>query len=138
MNILVPLFIGAVIYYVMSPNVFFVQKIDALLVRGIHINTTGFNQPIVRFVRNYLLDMMWAYALLFSLFLFTGNNTAEMREIFIIAVIFSVVMEILQITSIAKGTFDVCDILVEVFAEVTAVFIINIHYSKEEKNEKKS
>jgi len=86
----------------------------------------------MRFVRNYLLDMLWGYALVFALSLFTGNNTAEIRKIFIIAVIFSAVMEILQLTSIAKGTFDVFDIIVEFLAEVTAVFIIKKHYSEEE------
>lgn len=131
-NILAPILIGAAIYYVISPNVIFVQQLDSLLNRRIHINTTNFNLSIMRFVRNYLLDMLWGYALVFALFLFTGNNTAEIRKIFIIAVIFSAVMEILQLTSIAKGTFDVFDIIVEFLAEVTAVFIIKKHYSEEE------
>lgn len=132
MNILAPILIGAAIYYVISPNVIFVQHLDSLLGKGIHINTVSLNLSIVRFVRNYLLDMLWGYALVFALFLFTGNNTAEIRKIFIIAVIFSAVMEILQLTSIAKGTFDVFDIIVEFLAEVTAVFIIKKHYSEEE------
>lgn len=131
-NILAPILIGAAIYYVISPNVIFVQQLDSLLNRRIHINTTNFNLSIMRFVRNYLLDMLWGYALVFALSLFTGNNTAEIRKIFIIAVIFSAVMEILQLTSIAKGTFDVFDIIVEFLAEVTAVFIIKKHYSEEE------
>ena len=128
-NILAPILIGAAIYYVISPNVIFVQQLDSLLNRRIHINTTNFNLSIMRFVRNYLLDMLWGYALVFALSLFTGNNTAEIRKIFIIAVIFSAVMEILQLTSIAKGTFDVFDIIVEFLAEVTAVFIIKKHYA---------
>lgn len=132
MNILVPIIIGAAIYYVISPNVIFVQQLDSLLAREIHVNTAYSNIPIIRFVRNYLLDMMWGYALVFALFLFTGNNAAEIRKIFIIAVIFSAVMEILQLTSFAKGTFDVFDIIVEFLAEVTAVFIIKKYYSEEE------
>lgn len=132
MNILVPIIIGAAIYYVISPNVIFVQQLDSLLAREIHVNTAYSNTSIIRFVRNYLLDMMWGYALVFALFLFTGNNAAEIRKIFIIAVIFSAVMEILQLTSFAKGTFDVFDIIVEFLAEVTAVFIIKKYYSEEE------
>ena len=132
MNILAPILIGAAVYYVISPNVIFVQQLDSLLGNGIHVNTVSSNLFAMRFVRNYLLDMMWGYALVFALYLFTGNNTAEIRKIFIIAVIFSAVMEILQLTSIAKGTFDVFDIIVEFLAEATAVFIIKKHYSEEE------
>lgn len=137
-NIIAPILIGTAIYYVISPKVIFVQQLDSLFGRGIHIHTANFNLSIMHFIRNYLLDMMWGYALVFALFSFAGNNTAEIRKIFIIAVIFSAVMEILQLTSIAKGTFDVLDIFVEFLAEVTAAFIIKKHYSEEEEHEKKN
>ncbi|MBQ8280038.1 MAG: hypothetical protein IJZ23_09385 [Roseburia sp.] len=82
------------------------------------------NNLMIRFVRNYFMDMLWGYALVFALFLIEGNNAAELKKIFIVAFAFSAIMEILQMTPIAKGTFDVCDIIAEFFAEVIAVFII--------------
>ena len=126
MNILVPIIIGAAIYYVISPNVIFVQQLDSLLAREIHVNTAYSNTSIIRFVRNYLLDMMWGYALVFALFFVMGNNTADLKKIFLPAFLFTLAMEFLQLTPIAHGTFDLWDIFVEFLAEAVAVFIIKI------------
>lgn len=128
-NILIPLVLGAIIYYVTSPNVIFVKYIDAFFGNSTHISVLGRNQWLMRFVRNYLLDMMWSYALVFTLFSTMGNSTAELRNIWVIAFAFSALMEILQLTPKVNGTFDVFDILVEALAEVAAVFIIYIKYS---------
>lgn len=127
-NILVPLIIGAIIYYFISPNVIFVKIIDDFI--GIRNQLTDIDlySVLFRFIRNYFLDMLWAYALVFMLFLILGNNTSKIMRIFVIAVAFSTIMEILQFTSIAEGTFDVLDIVVEFIAELVAVFIIKIKY----------
>lgn len=124
LNILVPILLGTIIYYIISPEVIFVQQIDAFLGRGIHVNYLDLNSILMEFVRNYLLDMMWGYALVFALYLFIGNNTAKLTKILIIAFVFSAIMEILQLTTFASGTFDIFDIFVEFIAEVFAVFII--------------
>lgn len=71
--------------------------------------------------------MMWGYALIFALFYLLGNNTAMLVKIFFVAFLFSAAMEILQLTPIARGTFDICDIFVEFLAEIIAVFIIKKH-----------
>jgi hypothetical protein len=53
-----------------------------------------------------------------------------------IAFAFSSFMELLQLTPIVNGTFDVYDIMAELIAEVIAVFIIKLqlrrilHYEK--------
>lgn len=59
------------------------------------------------------------------------SNVAETVKVFWIAVVFSAVMEIFQLTTRVYGTFDVWDILVEVLAEVAAIFIIKIHFKEE-------
>ena len=82
----------------------------------------------MQFVRNYFLDMMWGYALVYALYLFTGNDTAELMKILIIAFIFSAIMEVLQLTPFVRGTFDIFDIIVEFLAEVSAVFIIKKYF----------
>lgn len=128
-NILIPIVLGAIIYYVTSPNVIFVKYIDAFLGNSTRISVFGKKLWLMRFVRNYLLDMMWSYALVFTLFSTSDNNTAELRNIWVIAFAFSALMEILQLTPKVNGTFDVFDILVEALAEVAAVFIIYIKYS---------
>ena len=57
-----------------------------------------------------------------------------------IAFIFSAIMELLQITPVVQGTFDIWDIMVELIAELVAVFIIKISFLEEvqEKYEKEN
>ena len=124
LNILIPLLIGFFTYYYFFPNVFFVKKIDTILNINHYFHSTNSDFLIVKFIRNYMLDMIWGYALVFSLSLIIDNNTADLLKIFIIASLFSAIMEILQLTPIVEGTFDILDIFVEFFAEVSAVFII--------------
>lgn len=134
-NTIVPILIGAAIYYVISPDVLFVQKIDEILGYGIHINRINYDLFFIRFIRNYFLDMLWGYALVFALFLIV-DNTAKIWIIFLIAISFSAVMEFLQLTSFVYGTFDIFDIVAEFIAELMAVIIIKIITFKEGKHEK--
>lgn len=124
LNMIVPIILGALIYYLMSPEVIFVKQIENFLEIKFRISDISMDNVFLRFVRNYFLDMLWGYALVFSLFLVNGNNTAELKRILVIAFVFSAIMEVLQITPFAKGTFDVYDVIVELLAEVMAVFII--------------
>lgn len=123
-NIIIPIFLGAIIYYLISPEVIFVRRMDFLIGKGIHISDITAVNPAIRIMRNYLPDMLWGYALIFTLYYFLDNNTAYLLKTFLIASLFSAVMEFLQITPVVKGTFDWYDIIVELLAEVIAVFII--------------
>jgi hypothetical protein len=127
-NIFLPLLIGAIIYYLISPEVIFVKQIDSFFGSGLHVPNAATGNLIVKIMRNYLLDMMWGYALFFTLFYLLGNNAANLGKTFLIAVPFLVTVEMLQLTPIAKGTFDVCDILVECLAGIIAAFIIKKHF----------
>lgn len=139
LNIIIPILVGAVVYYILSPEVIFVRQIDALIGRDFRFTEIVEKGWFLRLVRNYLLDVLWGYALLVALYFMFGSNTAELLKILIIAFVFSAVMELLQLTSIAKGTFDVFDIIVEFFAEMVAVFIIKKYKTLRRKgtNEKK-
>lgn len=55
--------------------------------------------------------------------LVTGNKTAYVWKMFVIAGMFSTIMEVLQVTGCVKGTFDVMDIIVEIIAELMAVLL---------------
>ena len=127
LNCIIPIFIGAFVYYLISPDVFFVRKIDAWIGQGIHFNVNYMDIEWLRIFRNYFLDALWAYALVFALFCVSDNNAASMWRIMGIAVIFSAIMEILQITPMVKGTFDIWDIIVEILAEMVAVFVIKYY-----------
>ena len=131
LNIICPVIIGAFIYYLISPDVFFVKKIDAVIgdVINIHITPAG---NFFKLVRNYFLDMLWGYALVFALFYIIGNNAVKIGKILGIAFIFSAAMEFIQISTFIQGTFDIFDIGVEFLAEIVAAFIINKIYLREE------
>lgn len=131
LNIICPVIIGAFIYYLISPDVFFVKKIDAVIgaIINIHITPTG---NFFKLVRNYFLDMLWGYALVFALFYIIGNNAVKIGKILGIAFIFSAAMEFIQISTFIQGTFDIFDIGVEFLAEIVAAFIINKIYLREE------
>ena len=84
----------------------------------------------------YVTSPQVMYALVFSLMLVTGNKTAYVWKMFVIAGMFSTIMEVLQVTGCVKGTFDVMDIIVEIIAELMAVFIIKRHDMRRKSYEK--
>lgn len=127
-NIAVSMIIGGFIYYLMSPEVIFVEKIDSMTGWMFHI---GYENKTIKMIRSYVPDILWAYALMFSLVVITGNKTAGIWKMYVVAVLFSTIIEIVQLTGILKGTFDITDVIVELTAELIAVFIIKEHYEEE-------
>lgn len=87
---------------------------------------------MVRFVRFYLLDALWAYALMFCLFIILGNTLTALKKSIVISVVLSIVMELLQLLNVVVGTFDICDI----FVEIEAIFIASIIIIKHLKGER--
>ncbi len=123
LNIAFPLIIGMLIYCLASPDVIFVKYIDSFF--GFSIDAreilTG---DAVRFIRNYLPDMMWGYSLVFALFYSMGGTRDSLGLLLFITVLFSVIMESLQLLPVITGTFDLYDMVVEIIAEFAAIFII--------------
>ena len=132
-NAFMPIVLGGLIYYLISPDVVFVKNIDAFLDWDRHLDSIMAGSIMMKFVRNYLLDMMWAYAFVFTLFFIMGNKTAELLKILTITTVFSAGIEILQLTPFVRGTFDILDIIAEFFAGIAAGFIIKYNFHKEEK-----
>ncbi len=129
-NIIFPLLVGAAIYLFTSPDVVFVEAVRSFWGTPIfmeHVNTVG---GLLQLMRYYMLDVFWAYALVFALYFAIGNNAARVKKAFVIAVLFSTVMEVIQLSPIIPGTFDVIDILVEAAAEIFAALIIKKQYEE--------
>ena len=110
-NIIFPILIGVLIYYISSLG--FVDSNAFVLVRG------------------YVPDMLWAYSLVFALFCFVGNSAV------LIAIPFAILMEGVQLWETVRGTFDVMDIVVEILAEAFAAFIIHKYFVEVHRNEEK-
>lgn len=130
-NIVIPIVIGIAIYYFISPEVDFIKYLNSIV--SINQYAAVFNRDniLFKFIRCYFLDMLWAYSLTFMLWTILGNKTAKLTAIVILATVFVMIMESLQLIPFIHGTFDVLDILVEILAELIAVYIIKIRHYRE-------
>ena len=135
LNVILPLLAGFIYYYLFCPDVILIAKIDSILKVKYHIQIPNTNF-MVRFVRFYLLDALWAYALMFCLFIILGNTLTELKKSIVISVGLSIVMELLQLLNVVVGTFDICDIFVEIVAIFIASIIIIKHIKEERDYEK--
>jgi hypothetical protein len=129
-NIFFPLFIGTAIYFLTSPDVVFVEVINRIWGMYTLLDQSIVNEGIGLFIRYYLMDMFWAYALVFALYVAIGNTAARTEMAIGIAIVFSVAMEVIQLSPIIPGVFDVLDILVEIIAGAFAAYIIKKHYEE--------
>lgn len=136
MHMVLPIIVGACIYYLIAPDVIFVKKINMTVGFKLYVSQEFTSLFFIKLLRNYLLDFLWGYSLLCSLFFAMGKNTAEWRKILLLAFGFSTAMEFLQMSPSVKGTFDVVDIIVELVAEICAVLIIDIYIRRKRVYEK--
>lgn len=120
-----PLSIGALIYYIFLPDVYFVRMIDCLLPYSIHVSYPS-QLMCLRVLRNYSFDFIWAFALSSCLFIYLDvkDRGSGVKAFWGIA-LFEIAMELSQLLSIFPGTFDICDIFVELIANIIVIFFIN-------------
>ena len=129
-NMILPLLVGAMFYFLTSKDVIFVEMASSFLGKPLGIEHAGPYDGVFMFIRYYMLDALWAYALVFAMFISIGNNAARVKTAFMVAIFFSVAMEVIQLFPVVPGTFDAIDILVEVMAEVIAALIIKTQYEE--------
>lgn len=127
LNVTAPIIIGAVFYYIFGRDTVFVELIDNILGFSMHITNTGNNLGI-KMARCYLPDFLWAYALMSAVLLFWGYD----KRIIALVIIYETVLELLQLFSSVKGTFDVWDILIEILAGIIVIKL----FRRSLKNEK--
>ncbi|MFG6333319.1 MAG: hypothetical protein K1W28_16145 [Lachnospiraceae bacterium] len=132
LHIICPIAAGALIYGMLSPDVFFIKKAVEFTGGTVHMPVLRTGGVFSGMVRNYLPDMMWGYSLVFALFCIIGNHGAGVRKVFLIAFLFSAAMEMVQKASFVPGTFDVFDIFAELLTETLAAWIIYKLYSRED------
>ena len=126
MNIAIPILFGAVMYLMIDPDVMFVKLLNA---NGLSFRFGSgiVDCPVIsQCARFYLPDMLWGYSLVFAMFFFFEGGKAMLPAVAISAVLFSVIVECAQIIPKVPGSFDFIDIVVEIAAELLAVFIIKI------------
>lgn len=132
--IIIPIIVGALLYYLFCPEVFFVQQIDEMFGISFHPANKYLKITIVKIARNYIFDVIWGYALFVTLYFLADNNAVDIKKFIITGILLVVILEGLQLLPNVDGTFDVFDILIELVAGGTAVFIIKI-LSRRKSNE---
>ncbi len=118
LNIVVPLAVGALIYYILFPDIIFVKAIDNLSGVSFHI-PVKLSNAFVRCLRFYLLDVLWAYSLMSIVILMFRDS----KTVYITVFLFVIAMEMIQMIPSIPGTFDIFDIVIEMIACLIAIRI---------------
>lgn len=125
-----------ILYYFLAPEAIAVKLIDRIIRVDLRepLNN-GINQLerlsfFYRFIRNYLLDFLWAYALESMLFLInvTGSNEPKkgIRDSVLVGLLTVVVFEFSQLIIPVLGTFDMCDIVIELLGIFIVWFVYKV------------
>ncbi len=124
-TIVIPIFIGAALYYFFCPDVWFVKQIKNLLGEVEYNQATMEITPLVAFIRNYFFDFIWAFALINALYISINNNAVPIKVSVFITVTLGIIMEVFQKLGFAKGTSDIYDIVAEGLGAIIGAYIIN-------------
>ena len=127
LNVIAPVLIGAILYYLFFPDAVFVRLIDNLLGSSYHI-PVNVDNILIKLIRFYLLDFLWAYALMSAVILIFKNDS----RVFMIILIFEIVLELIQLLPSIRGTFDVCDIGIEILASILVIKLSRRRFKNEE------
>ena len=117
------IFIGSLIYYVMFPEVYFVEFIDNLFGKHYFKTRIEYNNTLIEYIRNYLMDFLWSCSLTSTVGLIIGLDERNLKVSAIISICFIVFTETIQLFNFVPGVFDICDILVELSGIVISLCI---------------
>ena len=121
--IIIPLILGAIFYYIYCPDVYFVQFIDQIIKKPIHLRN---NNYLVVFMRNHGLDLIWSFSLTLSFFLISLEYKYNYLLYILIPLLIGLCLEFLQRYNIISGTYDTLDIIFELCGVVLAFIIIRL------------
>lgn len=127
LNVIAPVLFGAILYYLFFPDAVFVRLIDNLLGSSYHI-PVNVDNILIKLIRFYFLDFLWAYALMSAVILIFKNDS----RVFVIILIFEIVLELIQLLPSIRGTFDVCDIGIEILASIFVIKLSRRRFKNEE------
>ena len=130
LRIIIPVMVGAVLYFYFCPDVIFVGVIDDFLKTVFH-KTVSRVVSLPWVIRFYLFDFLWSYSFAGVMCFFFGTEDS-MIPCLAIPFGIGIILEILQRVGIVSGTADIFDIIVEMAGIITAIIMIR----RARKNEK--
>ncbi|MBQ9227552.1 MAG: hypothetical protein IJ168_01870 [Eubacterium sp.] len=134
-NILLPLVFGAGLYLVLAPDTRIADWLAHRFLLGALPDRSAIllQRRFWRFVRNYLCDGLWAFALESCVALLLPWRKRFLWLSMLLSAVLSVCLELLQAGRILRGTFDAWDIVTEILAITMAGFNYFIWRSMYEK-----
>ncbi len=117
-NVIVPLFLGLMIYLFMKRGTY----INSFLGVDFHYNP---KTVIGIFIVNWFCDFLWSYALVFALYFVLSPFKNKLLFSCLISTLLGFTLEFLQGANILSGTFDWWDIVIEFIGIFVATLIIN-------------
>ena len=120
-NVALPLAIGALIYCLADSDVMFVQWLFPGIKSWLSSEIT--DNTVIRVLRNYGCDFLWAYALIGSVIWILRDEYRWFAASLVSSFVFEVFIEFLQKKQIIRGYFDICDILIELIANLLVIYI---------------
>lgn len=127
-NIVTPLFIGLTIYLFCYRNTYINSAFENFL--GLSFPYLYFDNIIYQFITCWTCDILWSYALTFSLFFCFKDFKKGLLFSSLLSVSLSIIIEFLQFGGYINGTFDIWDIILEISAIFLAVIIIKRSFLK--------
>ena len=121
-NTFFPLLIGFAIYLFCYQNTYINTTVENIL--GFSLPYFYFDNAFYRFSTCWACDTLWAYSLTFALFSCFKNFNKSWLITCVLSILFSLIIELLQLTNIINGTFDIWDIIMEFSAIIIAVIIL--------------
>ena len=134
------LFFGMILYLMFRPR----ARISEIIMKFLSIEPNldllrlTAESDAVRFINNYVPDILWAAALLFAVVFLLGEGWKNYLLAFGICAMTAIGTEMMQKTGLLTGTFDCWDIIAEIIAVGAALLIIIYYwYYRRSKDEKK-
>ncbi len=125
LNICLPILAGLFIYLWYRPDTYLSGYVYRIIGRTVYPSDSE-TSIILQFLRGYAADILWAYALMFSVSAILGTGKKQMWAAAGICLCLVTLMECLQLTDFVSGTFDLLDILFESASTGLAVLIIHL------------
>lgn len=126
-NVVVPVFVGVVIYIFVRPDTYIARYFYMVCGISERIGQISILPKVIRiFMGCYAADILWAYALTFSVFFVLEDVIDRVLPMFCICAVFEIGMEFLQIFPAFRGTFDLWDIILEISTSAIVSLIIKI------------
>ena len=119
---IIPILIGTVLYVQYRPDAYVSRLIYRLF--NITPNHTIDRSAIGTFIRCYLLDILWAFALPNALFFAVGFDKKRLKLIFVLSIGMVAITEVLQYFKIISGTGDLVDCLLECLSITLAIYMV--------------